>query len=624
MAYSRQNDRFYKDFTGSNGGLYRLIFQPSWNANTTGFNDVELPDGIINKESVNIKGSFENDMPIGMPQAKTMDISIDLRFFTGDFIDVGNWILEKFYSSTRIIFSGAGNEREISIPNRWILYKHDGTGYNIKRFDGLQDIKPQTTLPIKDDDYDYKFTCIGMNRGFLERLKITDLGDKITSLVRAGSALSTHDYVDLGNYDAGDRNYVMRFTGKGSLSWNVENISAFFSTMIQLANEIVNQGEELFEALVRENWQLDNNGEFYDNITFYKRSQDIANTRGAALAHNEIYFCPFIEDIYQVVYGGQLAIANDENTSNGGWAERYSNVWDLMKYMLEGSRQKVIFDINDPVASPINVYSINILKLFDGYSTHKSTTERTLTKSDYEFLNAGVLKQNEKVVSQTSVHWDSLGVNEINSLELESDGILSQNSFDSDLLLHNARITPDHVVKATGSTTYLYASLDPKYYWNRILPINRIYYDAGSFVSIVHDSCDIDYGDSITKSNNYAISNPIWSNGSSSLEEYYDRYKKLSNFATSSNSLCNLVGQSFLDLMSNVKQYIFECEVDSDLIDNNDLGNIFTIDIDEVKNNNIPLTYQKATTTCVLVGVEEKPTSESTKCKFFIRGVNSI
>ena len=337
------------------------------------------------------------------------------------------------------------------------------------------------------------------------------------------------------------------------------------------------------------------------------------------MATNAIIFAALVTDGTNNI-GGQLAVADGTNTSQGGWGDTYDNVWDLIKYLCEGSRQKVLIDSS----SFTNSYDVRILKMFDEDTTHKSAAQRTLTKADLEFIDEDSgADHSDKIVSQSSTNFDSVSNNDITELELFKEGILSQNSFDSDLLLHNHPLSGENafVQTSAGSTAAVIRQTSGILEDIAVYPINRLYYHDSPRIKQPHETCDIDYGDSITKSNSTITAWPaVVADAEIVLSEYNASVLKRTQFT----GLGNLVGQSILDLMANSDQYIVTATCKSTLVDINDLGNIFTIDIDEIKNDKILITYPKATTTTILVSVEEDPVKEISKCKFFIRGTNSI
>ncbi len=598
MAFSRQNDRFYKEWTAPSGALYRITFQPGYHLDPSlSFTDNELPNNIIKLETLKIKGNYDKDIPIGMPKARTLSIDMDLRGFTGDFVDVGTWMLQKKGASQRTV-----NGRAIDIPNRWwITYESSpGGGLDKTKFDGFMDIKPEDKLPLGNKNFIYKLECIGIDRAVLERIKILDITP--LSVINAdGSPILSVNY---GNYISGAQNV-------DSFQLFSPTYQVNFWDLTTLLDSINSKTNVMIDALQRESaGSTAVANELYDNITFYERTTNINGSRGSVITHANLLFAGTVTDGTNNI-GGQLTVADGTNTSQGGWGDEYDNSWDLLKYLTESSRQKVLFHQNSNFNTRVAYY----LKMFEEDTSIKSAADRTLTKAALEFIDDDSgLSHSEKIVSSASTNFNSVSNNDVTKIELFGEGIISQNRFASDLLLHNHPISPTDVFLSGVDALLKYDTSDKPQF-----PINRLYYQTGATgLALVHETCDIDFGDSITKSNSTI---EAWPSFSSDFEaEYKASILKRTKFT----GLGNLIAQSTLDLMANTDQYILTATCKSSLVDINDLGNIFTIDIDEIKNDEILITYPSVTTTTVLVSVEEDPIKEISKCKFFIRGTNSI
>ena len=255
MAFSRRNDRFYKQWTAPSGALYRITFQPGYHIDPAGaFNEVELPDNIIIPDTLEIKGNFDKDIPIGLPKARAMGMEMDLRGFTGDFVDVGTWMLQKKGPSQKTV-----NGRLIYIPNRWFITYESTPGGGIDRtkFDGIMDIKPKSKLPLGNDDYIYQLECLGMVRAVLERVLVEDISD-VSILVTSNDVQNVFtEYLDGGSVFASSR---------ASATFQIK-----LTNMFGLQGEISSEANGVIDDLIRTNGSIDtqSNGTIYENLTFF-------------------------------------------------------------------------------------------------------------------------------------------------------------------------------------------------------------------------------------------------------------------------------------------------------------------------------------------------------------------
>jgi hypothetical protein len=384
----------------------------------TGYSSDLIPDSFIEKTDLIIKSSLPDDLPFGLQETDTLDLTINIDNLVGDFADLKSWVL----------FGGQIIDGEY-YPNQWRLLSNNGRGasdvnYNLVEFWGVQDVIPEQEFEHEfGKDTTFKITLVDV-KTYLTN-KVTDYGNSVT--------LRDDDAYILQHY----------FTGFNGLSQEV-----FVSTLRLRTQEtqqlwtfeqildwlIINRITEA-QYLYLRNWiikdtssldpgVIDFTGDVIRDWTFYKQLYDLTTQKGTALSRSDIKLIAQIIDRDDNEIGGLL----NSNSTDGFF--QYKTLNDILICLAEQFINKMTWKINrnDTLNSVRLSLEINgALESIDGGSV---TLNSNLVFGKYK-----VSKGKTNVASST-VNIKAFGDNQ-NRIEVKQYGNNKQDTYDNKALFTN-------------------------------------------------------------------------------------------------------------------------------------------------------------------------------------------
>jgi hypothetical protein len=174
------NHIFTYTFKDDYGTDYTLQFIPGHEDHLSSPTSVEFPFGSLDRSLI-LKSSFLDDIPLGVEQARTLEIEADLNSITGTLSGVNFGDVQKY-----ILRGGASVMSEVNVldndgdpvpyyyrvPNRWRLLKGSTLVY-----DGFQDYTPSNELSMNatTKQCKLKITCVDIMTWFLKNTTIDQL-----------------------------------------------------------------------------------------------------------------------------------------------------------------------------------------------------------------------------------------------------------------------------------------------------------------------------------------------------------------------------------------------------------------------------------------------------------------
>jgi hypothetical protein len=459
---------------------FELQFLRGKNAEVGTFASELISDGAFEK-SITVVNSYDDDLPLGMPQTRVLKLKLVLNGFVGDYLELKDWIL----TGGQII----SNE---FYPNMWRLLSNNGRGasdvnYNIVEFWGAQQFTPITKY---EGTFGNENLTIELNVPSVDKFlfnKSLNLFGLYLIVLNSSEFL---EFIDI------DTVYQFRKTGTNSLSQSVdvlvatdyEKQSAQFHT-IEDINYALNLYTDIQSATYLRSWLNKNTSAdtnrliFFDNLiskhwTFYKQRNTLSKIEGDELLKADELINVFIKDTSNNIIGGLFS----EKSKNG--ANQFITIYDFLKSIGESFVNKYIFsflDLDNTLTLPY--FAIINQPIYDDY------TQINVDKSiDLNHIISYEILDKNYLVNYAKSSFYAIGDNQ-KSVQINNNLTLIEDSHELKSLITTSLQMPDVDDKLYNNQSY---------YKNNEMPINQIYYNyLSSDAILVHTKTKLNLGDSL-------------------------------------------------------------------------------------------------------------------------------
>ena len=459
---------------------FELQFLRGKNAEVGTFASGLISDGAFEK-SITVVNSYDDDLPLGMPQTRVLKLKLVLNGFVGDYLELKDWIL----TGGQII----SNE---FYPNQWRLLSNNGRGatdvnYNIVEFWGAQQFTPITKY---EGTFGNENLTIELNVPSIDKFlfnKSLNLFGLYLIVLNSSEFL---EFIDI------DTVYQFRKTGTNSSSQSVDVLvatdyqkqTAQFHT-IEDINYALNLYTDIQSATYLRSWLNKNTSAdtnrliFFDNLiskhwTFYKQRNTLSKVEGDELLKADELINVFIKDTSNNIIGGLFS----EKSKNG--ANQFITIYDFLKSIGESFVNKYIFsflDLDNTLTLPY--FAIINQPIYDDY------TQINVDKSiDLNHIISYEILDKNYLVNYAKSSFYAIGDNQ-KSVQINNNLTLIEDSHELKSLITTSLQMPDVDDKLYNNQSY---------YKNNEMPINQIYYNyLSSDAILVHTKTKLNLGDSL-------------------------------------------------------------------------------------------------------------------------------
>ena len=459
---------------------FELQFLRGKNAQVGTFASGLISDGAFEK-SITVVNSYDDDLPLGMPQTRVLKLKLVLNGFVGDYLELKDWIL----TGGQII----SNE---FYPNQWRLLSNNGRGatdvnYNIVEFWGAQQFTPITKY---EGTFGNENLTIELNVPSIDKFlfnKSLNLFGLYLIVLNSSEFL---EFIDI------DTVYQFRKTGTNSSSQSVDVLvatdyqkqTAQFHT-IEDINYALNLYTDIQSATYLRSWLNKNTSAdtnrliFFDNLiskhwTFYKQRNTLSKVEGDELLKADELINVFIKDTSNNIIGGLFS----GKSKNG--ANQFITIYDFLKSIGESFVNKYIFsflDLDNTLTLPY--FAIINQPIYDDY------TQINVDKSiDLNHIISYEILDKNYLVNYAKSSFYAIGDNQ-KSVQINNNLTLIEDSHELKSLITTSLQMPDVDDKLYNNQSY---------YKNNEMPINQIYYNyLSSDAILVHTKTKLNLGDSL-------------------------------------------------------------------------------------------------------------------------------
>jgi hypothetical protein len=459
---------------------FELQFLRGKNAEVGTFASGLISDGAFEK-SITVVNSYDDDLPLGMPQTRVLKLKLVLNGFVGDYLELKDWIL----TGGQII----SNE---FYPNQWRLLSNNGRGatdvnYNIVEFWGAQQFTPITKY---EGTFGNENLTIELNVPSIDKFlfnKSLNLFGLYLIVLNSSEFL---EFIDI------DTVYQFRKTGTNSSSQSVDVLvatdyqkqTAQFHT-IEDINYALNLYTDIQSATYLRSWLNKNTSAdtnrliFFDNLiskhwTFYKQRNTLSKVEGDELLKADELINVFIKDTSNNIIGGLFS----GKSKNG--ANQFITIYDFLKSIGESFVNKYIFsflDLDNTLTLPY--FAIINQPIYDDY------TQINVDKSiDLNHIISYEILDKNYLVNYAKSSFYAIGDNQ-KSVQINNNLTLIEDSHELKSLITTSLQMPDVDDKLYNNQSY---------YKNNEMPINQIYYNyLSSDAILVHTKTKLNLGDSL-------------------------------------------------------------------------------------------------------------------------------
>ena len=459
---------------------FELQFLRGKNAEVGTFASGLISDGAFEK-SITVVNSYDDDLPLGMPQTRVLKLKLVLNGFVGDYLELKDWIL----TGGQVI----SNE---FYPNQWRLLSNNGRGatdvnYNIVEFWGAQQFTPITKY---EGTFGNENLTIELNVPSIDKFlfnKSLNLFGLYLIVLNSSEFL---EFIDI------DTVYQFRKTGTNSSSQSVDVLvatdyqkqTAQFHT-IEDINYALNLYTDIQSATYLRSWLNKNTSAdtnrliFFDNLiskhwTFYKQRNTLSKVEGDELLKADELINVFIKDTSNNIIGGLFS----EKSKNG--ANQFITIYDFLKSIGESFVNKYIFsflDLDNTLTLPY--FAIINQPIYDDY------TQINVDKSiDLNHIISYEILDKNYLVNYAKSSFYAIGDNQ-KSVQINNNLTLIEDSHELKSLITTSLQMPDVDDKLYNNQSY---------YKNNEMPINQIYYNyLSSDAILVHTKTKLNLGDSL-------------------------------------------------------------------------------------------------------------------------------
>ena len=562
------SDKIYRYNFKSESNLdwnFQLEFLRGKNAEVGTYASEFIPaDAFV--DDIVVLNSYKDDLPLGLPEIRTLKLNVSLSSLVDDWLELRNWIMfggqlisNKFY------------------PNQWRLLSNNGRGasdvnYNIVEFWGAQNYTPVQKYEgsFGNNNLILELNIFGVENFLLN--KTTNLFGLYLILLNNSSILPFEDI---------DSVYQFRKQGTNTSSQTVDvRVANDYNKQTATFHHIddINYAINLFikiettqtlrKWLNKKNSSDTERSIYLDNLftkhfTFYKQTNTLSKNAGTALAKNEEMLNVFIRDLNNNVIGG-LFSEKSKNSIN-----QYKTFNDFINSLGENFINKYIFsylNLDETITAPyFGIINTEIFSDYTQIQVDKNLTLNQIVK--YEILDKNYL------INFAKTSWYAIGDNQ-KSTQIDNGLSLINDSHEFKSFNTTALQVPKlDEITASGEVTFMV---------NNEMPINQIYYDyQTSDAILVHTKTDLDLGDSIVLNSNET------STGNFDFTRVSDNTQKWSNWRdliVYQNSMNNTGGLNYMQCKAinkiyNVNAKYTKLEVIDYAVRQVNLGSIVTLDL---------------------------------------------
>ena len=545
-------------------------------------------DCLINKKDAEYKAQYSDYVPIGVPEAAKMTLTIDTSAFTQETSIVAKWIREN--SNPRI--GGELDNDDWTIPNCWIV-KVDG---NIE-FIGVQESAPTTKHTPRQAKYE------------IQLLSLYKFAAEKT-IFGSYTGVTEDTFLDAKVYD-----YINKQNSLTDTSVSYNWITSWGRTrFMPLYNYFRAVWWRKFDKIVGEVTRSTEN----ENATHNESYPVFYQQRNSSKPDTPIEFTDLkiISEIF-VSENPDIAFSSLQGGFTKMLMDRYKNLWNYLIAETEGHAKRLRFsyrtagvgnsyyvdrNIDFIFKNQVDAETISLSEIIE--STDGDTIEEA--ENSYIESNNRLILNRDKDVKKTTIK--------------VSSGSFAKNSYESTCVYGNSTSVLTDFVRETPISKYTVWSRMDNGHAN--IPCTQFVHirDLGSPYGTekikVSDYCRIYYSDTgyiETDENSYT--SPFIPPGTEHLN--IDLYNQNVN-QLQANGLVKLCNEINAEVICR-KQMWLELTILNNTISTNDLGKEYVFDFHKLFKLNY--FYEEITfgTRGVLVGIETNFVSGESKCKFFIR-----
>ena len=603
MAFDLQNDIFTKTFTGGDGIDYTIMLICGHNLDITSANTVEFPDNVIFPTAEGEVG-YEDDLPIGLPMARTLKLEIDLvNLKDGDWADVSQAIVRGRSTSVRSV-----NSVDMYIPNIWIITS------SLQGFYSCQ-VPSDQSIEIESGVAKYTIDLIGIEKPVLERLSIDMLDlENLTptwTITATASPAPSNDVVNVCyNIGGSDKRFYNEEPIDGKKFYSM---SAFFGRIESKAQNIL----DAFLRTATETVTITTTD--IDSVwTFYDQDTSTNHNRGSSLPFDDLL-------IFGYLYGtgGDNKGGFFDPADNGLY--NYNNAWSFLRQFCDSMFLKATFGTDDPLL-------INFYPVLDTISTSGALAD--VDPKEYK------LKPTDKYISEATAFTVGGGTGDIvNAKAVSNYGSIDGASNDAEIMFNTLTLEFIDGMQAAfddGGTEYVRVSGEMS---KKGHPSGRsLYYKHATGVNgrdffKVHDDCDLYMGDSFAALSGdstaynalpYAIpaSDDAWLQNIKTYSATLNNLINRQNYYGIGYNRCNAAKFIF----SNERQGTFTAKLsaqisNSDFIYLDALGETYTVNLSTVSG---VASLGVFSGSLILTNIKYNFIEGTADCTFFMRGDTGV